>query len=156
VLRAVQVLSAGGDNGVRPDFSALQSVEAATAAIAKWLDEERGRAMAKPATDTPSPAHVAVLRALQECLTSTPRAERAALVKRVDHCRQLVIDARGIGAELAMARLVGGAQPLNLGALEQLLTSRTPPHAAARDTTALRAVLAFDGERALTACVVSA
>jgi superfamily II DNA or RNA helicase len=151
VLRAVQVLSAGGDNGVRPDFPALQSVDAATAAIAKWLDEERGREMARPATDTPSPAHVAILRALQECLTSAPRAERAALVRRVDDCRQLVIDARGIGAEFAMARLVGGAQPLNLGALEQLLTSRALSHAAARGTTVLRAVLAYDADRMLAA-----
>jgi hypothetical protein len=107
--------------------------------------------MAKPATDTPSPAHVAVLRALQECLTSAPRAERAALVKRVDGCRQLVIAARGIGAELALARLMGNAEPLGLDALEQLLTERPSPNAATRGRPVLQALLAFDGDQALAA-----
>jgi len=153
LLRAVQVLSVTGRD--TSDVWPRQSVDAVIAAIAKWLDEERGREMTKPATDTPSPAHVAVLRALQECLTRAPRAERAALMKRVDHCRQLVIDARGIGAELALARLVSGAEPLTLDALEQLLTSRTPPHTTARGTTILRTVVAFDGDRILAVCADS-
>jgi hypothetical protein len=107
--------------------------------------------MAKPATDSPSPAHVAVLRALQESLTSATRAERAALVKRIDRCRQLVIAARGIGAELALARLMSNAEPLDLDALARLLTSRTLPDAVTRGRPFLQALLAYDGDQALAA-----
>ena len=155
VLRAVPVLSATGRNSFHE--STRQAVEPAAAlTLAKWIDEERGREIATPATDTPSPAHVAALRALQERLTIAPRAERTALARRVDHCRRLVITARGIGAERALARLFGKAEPLDLDALERLLASRTPPDAATRGNTILRAILACDGDRAVTACVVSA
>ena len=149
VLHAVQVLSVTSSDAF--PGSPRRVADAAAGAIATWLDQERAREMAKPATDTPSPAHVAVLRALQESLTSAPRAERAALVKRINRCRQLVIAARGIGAELALARLVDNTEALGLDALEQLLTERTSPDAAARGRPFLQALLAYDGDQALAA-----
>jgi hypothetical protein len=94
------------------------------AAIEKWLDEQRSRAIAQPATDNPSDAHAGVLRALQSVIAASPRSERVALVRRVERCRQLVLSARGIGAELALGRFLKRGGPIDLDRLEQLLGSR--------------------------------
>ena len=120
VLHAVRILSHAPGFESRPGPDAA----VATRAIAIWLDEKRGREIAKPATNSPSPAHVAVLRALQDMLTSTIRAERTTIATRINRCRQLVIAARGIGAELALAGLIDSSEPLDLETLEPLLESR--------------------------------
>jgi hypothetical protein len=50
--------------------------------------------------------------------------ERASLAHRIDRCRRLVISARGIGAELALARIMDSQAPIDLDAVEALLESR--------------------------------
>ena len=95
------------------------------AAIGTWLEEQRSKAIAQPATDSPSDAHVGILRALQSVIASSTRSERVALVRRVERCRQLVLSARGIGAELALGRFLKRGTPIDLDRLEELLASRT-------------------------------
>jgi hypothetical protein len=56
----------------------------AVAPILRWLDEQRGRELARLATDAPSAAHSSVLRALQELLQSATRTERTMLAPRIE------------------------------------------------------------------------
>jgi len=76
------------------------------AAIENWLQEQRSHAIAQLATDNPSAAHTDVLRELQQILVQSSRTERPALVRRIESCRQLVLRSRGMGAELALARVM--------------------------------------------------
>jgi hypothetical protein len=96
----------------------------AECALSEWLDGERGREMARPALEAPSAIQAAVIRLLQETLSRATRAERVSLTGQVDRCRRLVIAARGIGAELALSRLVATASRPDIDALERLLVSR--------------------------------
>jgi hypothetical protein len=64
-----------------------------------------------------------------------------ALAGRVERCRQLVISARGIGAELALARFVSLHKPLDLDALEGILAPRCRGADAAAASTSLEAIL---------------
>lgn len=111
------------------------------APISQWLDEQRGRELARLATDSPSPAHTTVLRMLQELLQRSMRAERAVLGPRVERCRQLVLAARGIGAERALMGL--SQSKLDLDVLEQSLRWRTPGNSSPRSAPRLVAVLSL-------------
>jgi superfamily II DNA or RNA helicase len=107
--------------------------------LAIWLDEQRARELVRPATDAPSPAHVDTLRALQDILLRTQRAERSQLSARVERCRALVMSARGIGAEIAMSRLLRDG--FDLDALDSLLTSGTTASSSGEDLPWVLAVL---------------
>jgi hypothetical protein len=102
-----------GGSGVSPHSIALLNA---------WIAQRRARDLVRPALDAPSMAHVGVLQALQEMIRSAPRAERTRLSERVETCRALVTGARGVGAELALQRLL--RHGLQLDALEELLRSR--------------------------------
>jgi len=132
VLRVVRMCSSrcGPIAQPGPDENVPDALLAVSAAVEKWLSEERGREIAKPATEASSASHVAVLRALQERLMSSTRLERASLARRIDRCRRLVMSAKGIGAELALARVLDSKASIDLDALEALLESR----ASRRDT----------------------
>ncbi len=121
LLRVVQSPPSAAEARASPSPGALIAI------IEQWLEEDRGRLIARPATDSPSRAHVAVLRALQLRLTRASRLERVGIVKRVEVCRDLVLSARGIGAELALARFAGQGISLDLDALEKLLAARVQP-----------------------------
>jgi hypothetical protein len=136
VLRAVEQLSA--PTRLEPPPADWTT---AVAPIARWLDAQRGRELARLATDSPSPAHAIVLRALQEKLRVSTRTERAMLGPRIARCRQLVLVSRGVGAERALSRL--GVSGLNLEALEQLLRSRVPKTFAPRSAARLVAILSL-------------
>jgi hypothetical protein len=69
------------------------------------------------------------------------RAERGALARRIEHCRQLVNSARGIGAEQALQQLVDRGPDLDLDSLEQLLAARSPRRDAPDVTTRVVAIL---------------
>jgi len=148
ILRAVRTLSSKLEPVTHAGVEdpSAGSVAAAADVVEKWLSEDRGREMVKPATDAPSAAHVAVLRALQEILSSTTRSDRSAVSKRIERCRQLVISARGIGAEMALTRLVDSSDPLGLDALESLLQSRASGPDATQSHTRLVAMLAVGTE----------
>jgi hypothetical protein len=107
--------------------------------LATWVDEQRARELVRPATDAPSPAHVDTLRALQDVLLRTQRAERSQLSARVERCRALVMSARGIGAEIAMSRLLRDG--FDLDALDSLLTSGTTASSSGEDLPWVLAVL---------------
>jgi hypothetical protein len=121
VLHAVRALS-----GAYPTHASSGGEErwfvAATASIRKWLDEQLGRELARLAADAPSAAHITLLTRLQEILARATRTERPVLAARIERCRQLVLGARGIGAEMAMGRVAGGV--LDIQSLERLLASR--------------------------------
>jgi len=137
VLTAVRFLS-------RPCARADAAPEAssrAVKAISRWLETERGRDMVQPALDAPSAAHVAALRALERTLPLATRTERAPLARRVARCRQLVLAARGIGAEIALARLLDSTASLDLAALEQLLDSRAGQQEGEKPSAHLQALL---------------
>jgi superfamily II DNA or RNA helicase len=136
VVRAVERLSATTRAEPRPgDWTKT------AAPISQWLDEQRGRELARLATDSPSPAHAIVLRAMQEKLRASTRTERATLAPRIDQCRQLVLAARGVGAERALSRL--GESELDLDALEQLLRSRTSTTSSTQCAPRLVAILSL-------------
>ena len=120
VLQAVRQLTA-----CTQSRSALGSVELTDAVVSKveeWLEEQRGRELARVATDALSPSHTIILRQLQDVLTGAARSERAGAVARVERCRQLVLASTSVGAETAMAAMASGT--LDLDSLEQLLASR--------------------------------
>ena len=119
ILTAVQWLSAWPPR-------ATCRAERIPGGLLHWLDEERGRTLARLVSGAPSAAHVATLRALEQALSQATRPERAALSLRVARCRQLVMSARGVGAERALARFLAISSPPDLDALEQLLASRAP------------------------------
>ncbi len=118
------------------------------ATVRAWIEHQRARALAGPAVESPSVAHAAVLRRLQALAARTGRAERAVIIERIERCRRLVLAARGIGAENAMAGFItrsATAGSLDLAALEFLLASRdqvNPPTGAPR----LLALLVGEGE----------
>ena len=114
------------------------------APIVRWLEEQRGRELARLATDSPSPAHATLLRMLQELLRRSTRTERAFTAPQIERCRQLVLLARGIGAERAISRL--SQFELDLDAIEKLLGSRTRAHSTLRSPPQIVAVLALDSD----------
>lgn len=141
VLRALRAVAIGITRDaatVEPGVIAGQLVP-----LLQWLDEERGRELAQPAVEAHSAAHAGVLRALHERLTVATRSERSTLVPHIDRCRRLVISARGVGAEWALARLAEGARPLDLDRLEDLISSRRLPDAG-RQSAAVVAVIGLD------------
>ena len=140
VLRAVDLLG-------RQQSPAAVSRDWLTvvAPIARWLEEQRGRELARLAIESPSPAHAAVLRMLQRRLESSTRTERALSGPRIEKCRQLVLSARGIGAERAILRQ--SQSELDLDALETLLRSRTRADSAVQSATRVVAVLALGSDQ---------
>jgi superfamily II DNA or RNA helicase len=90
--------------------------------VDEWLEEQRGRDLARVATDVLSPAHTVILRQLQDFVTRAARSERAGAVARVERCRQLVLASKGVGAENALAAMAAGT--LDLDSLEQRLALR--------------------------------
>jgi hypothetical protein len=95
--------------------------------VERWLEDDRGRVIVRPVTDSPSRAHVTVLKALQQRLADISRLQRLGITKRVEACRNLVLSARGIGAELALAEFARQGVSLDLDALEKLLSTRVEP-----------------------------
>jgi hypothetical protein len=122
------------------------------APIVRWIEEQRGRELARLATDSPSPAHATMLRMLQERLRCATRAQRTLVVPQVERCRQLVLAARGIGAERAIARL--SQSGLDLNAIENFLQSRMRADSTLRAAPHIVAVLALrsDHARPVSAC----
>jgi hypothetical protein len=148
LLLAVRALSSRFKPTIHESLDAQPpgTLRAAASAVERWLDEERGRDIARLATDSPSTAHAVVLRALQAALARATRSDRVALAKRIERCRQLVTSARGIGAELALVLLVSANTPLDLDALERILASRVPGPDASPQATSLEAMLCFHPE----------
>jgi hypothetical protein len=138
VLRATEALGSSVPSGGGMDHSEV--APALMEPLLRWLDEMRGRDLARPAVDAPSAAHASVLRALQQRLNEATRFERATLAGRVERCRRLVLSARGVGAERELERLASSAGPFDLDALEARLCSRQPPDVDP-DPPALLAVL---------------
>lgn len=143
VLRTVRVLSSRFEPEVHEphDVPLTDAVFTAANAVERWLNEERGREIARPATDSPSTAHTGILRALQEMLLGATRSDRIALAKRIERCRQRVTSARGIGAELALARVLSAGTPLDLDALERIFESHLLEPNASPQPTRLEAML---------------
>ena len=147
LLRAVQALSLACRSTVDRDEDSLAWVESIAKSVDEWLSEKRGGEMVGPALNSPSVAHVAVLRALHERLARATRSDRVSLGPRVERCRELVNAAKGIGAELAMQRLLNAGVGADVDALEQLLGSRTPPATAQKGATSLVALLCAGPDR---------
>jgi hypothetical protein len=138
VLRVVDALSVAA----RDDESVPESPPGAMLTIIqRWLDEENGRQLVQPVLDAQSPTQIAVLRALQELLERAGRFERAGLVAKIERSRQLVMSARGVGAERALAALLERAGPLDLDRLEEMLAGRVMPAVAAEGGASLVALL---------------
>lgn len=114
--------------------------------VHEWMDQQRGRELARAATDAPSPAHAETLRRLQLKLQSMSRAERVSFAGRVERCRQLVASAIGAGAELALRNLLDSGEGISIEALEQLLESRGSVNAT-NDAMRVIAILATDERR---------
>ena len=148
VLQVVKDLSREAVNRYAPGDALRDCVVAQVDSIVRWLDERRASDLARPATDAPSTVHATVLRALQEIPGNATRADRPALTTRIARCRELVIAARGIGAELALSRLIEPNSPLDLSALEQLLELRVVLAANPNEMPTLSALLCEDPERA--------
>jgi hypothetical protein len=144
VLRAVRSLS-GTSSSPEPD--AFPEI---VASIELWLEEERGRVITSPVTETPSPAHISILRALQGCLVAAPRWERSSAAVRIEAIRSLVLSARGIGAERALDAFARSG-PLNLDALGPCLASRVRRSTAQPRQAGLVAVLC----RSSTGCLAA-
>jgi hypothetical protein len=124
IFRAVQSLSQPGPCSSSPS---PEVVDVIIAMVERWLEDDRGRVIVRPVTDSPSRAHVAVLKALQQRLADISRLQRLGITKRVEACRNLVLSARGIGAELALAEFARQGVSLDLDALEKLLSTRVEP-----------------------------
>jgi hypothetical protein len=139
VLRVVDALSVAP----RDDESVPEAPpRAMLTMIQRWLDEENGRQLVQPVIDAQSPTQIAVLRALQELLERAGRFERAGLIARIERCRRLVMSARGVGAEHALAALLRESSgTLDLDRLEELLAGRVRPVVAAVDGARLLALL---------------
>ena len=108
----------------------------------RWLEEERGRQLARLAIDSPSPAHAMLLRMLQERLQRASRNERVTTGPRIEQCRRLVLAARGAGAERALSRL--RQREADPDEIESVLRSRTPSRSDAPTAPRLVAVLSLD------------
>ncbi len=116
VLQAVETMATRDSGTVRvPPGHVIELIN-------RWLEEQRGRELARIATEAPSLAHAAVLRMLQNTFHDAARTERASLTKRIDCIRQRVLAARGAGAENAFQRLMD--ENGDITALETLLGSR--------------------------------
>ena len=153
-----QMLVAVSASGVTEDVSAvlrtvevLSDVDAATVraaprpiveSIDRWLEERRGRDLARVATEAPSTAHSAVLRMLQKTLHDATRTERAHLTMRMQRNRRCVLAARGAGAEAALQRLMDDHG--NVTALEALLATRTAVEDESPASARLVALLCFE------------
>lgn len=149
VLRAVEVMEQGGDQ--LPVARDSTGAPEAIAAVRSWLEEQRGRALARLATEAPSQVHATVLRALQQRLQRVTRTERVALLPDIERCRRLVISARGIGAEIALRCFASSGSNIDLASLRALLEERAPDESSADDAE-LVAILwcGPDGMEALT------
>jgi hypothetical protein len=76
-------------------------------------------------------------------LPRATRSDRNALAKRIERCRQRVTSARGIGAELALARVLSAGTRLDLDALERIFESHVLEPDASPRRTRLEAMLCF-------------
>lgn len=148
VLEVIKDFSREAANRYAPGDALPDCVAARVDAVVRWLDERRASELARPATDAPSTVHATVLRALQEIPGHAIRAERPALTARIARCRELVIAARGIGAEFALSRLIEPNSRLDLGALQQLLESRVVIAGNPDEMPTLSALLCEDPEHA--------
>ena len=150
VVRLLDVIP-GSEATVAP-----ASIASCLATVGAWIEHRRARALAGPAVESPSVAHTAVLRRLQTLAARTGRAERAVIIERIERCRGLVLAARGIGAENAMAGFIARsatAGGFDLAALELLLVSRNQVHTA---TGAPRLVALLVGEGKARSALVAA
>jgi hypothetical protein len=111
-----------------------------------WMDQQRGRELARTATNAPSPAHTETLRRLQVMLQNAPRAERISAGARVERCRELVASAIGAGAEAALQKLLDDSNEVSLDALERLLEPRVSVKIG-HDSARVIAILASDERR---------
>ena len=115
---------------------------AALGAIDEWIDAQRAAEMVRWSTEAASAAHIGVLRALQDLVRGSGRAERSGAAERVEHCRDLLMSARGIGAELALQQLL--REGFSLDTLERLLRSRTTVQTGSEEVWRVVALLESD------------
>ena len=131
VLQAVEAMDGHGEQPAPAGEST--GVPEAIAAVRTWLEEQRGRELARLATEAPSHAHAGILRALQQQLQHATRHERVTLLPEIERCRRLVISARGIGAEIALQRFASLGPEIDIASLQALLASRAPGEASIDD-----------------------
>jgi hypothetical protein len=102
----------------------VELLERVNVQVGRWIEEQRGRELARIATEATSPSHVAVLCQLSQRLHQATRAERVSLGARIARLRDLVTQARGAGAERALQAVIDRDAGIDLDAIEQLLLSR--------------------------------
>ncbi len=146
VLRAVEVL---GERGMGTTVDVPRHVGAS---IDRWLEAQKGRELARGATDVPSAAHASVLRMLQDALSSASRMDRTCLTPTIRRLRQRVLAARGAGAERALQRFM--EENGDVTALDALLGSRAGSPDSSVPTARLVALLCFDPPSMVSACLV--
>jgi superfamily II DNA or RNA helicase len=101
-----------------------QSIRAARQVLARWLDAARGAALAAPATEAPSREHLRALRRIAELRAQVPRHRRARLTELAARCRDLVVAARGAGAERMLGEWADSADPtIGAGTAEDRLVA---------------------------------
>lgn len=122
--------------------SVSHSFRVATERVSAWLEEQRGKDLARLAVEAPSAVHATILRMLQDHLVRATRSERATLGLRIEQLRRLVLAAKGIGAENALERFT--RPPLDLDGLERILSSRAPVGRVPTNPQRLEAMLCFD------------
>ncbi len=103
----VQVQHAARRSGV--PRAAGAAIRAARSALAGWLDQERGAALAAPVRESPSREHLRALRRIAELRAQAPRHRRARLTELAARCRDLVVAVRGAGAERMLGEWANGA-----------------------------------------------
>ncbi len=101
-----------------------RSMRAARQALTRWLDAARGAALAAPVTEAPSREHLHALRRIAELRAQVPRHRRARLTELAARCRELVLAARGAGAERMIGEWVDSADRAGAsGGAEDLLVA---------------------------------
>ena len=135
VADAVVSLSGGTCVGIGVSLASLGAID-------EWIDAQRAAEMVRWSIEASSVAHIGVLRALQDLVRGTGRAERSVVSEKVEQCRALVMSARGIGAELAFQQIL--REDFSLDALEQLLHARTTRRTGSEEEWCVAALLESD------------